>query len=67
VAPFPEDDVEQLIERIGATQVLFGSDFPHPEGLARPVEFVRLVENRSDEEIRLVMRDNAERLFPPAA
>jgi predicted TIM-barrel fold metal-dependent hydrolase len=67
VAPFPEDDVERLIDRIGASQVLFGSDYPHPEGLAEPAEFVRLVENRSDEEIRLVMRDNAARLFAPTA
>ena len=64
VAPYPEDDVEALIDRIGASQVLFGSDFPHPEGLADPLEFLRLVENRSDEEIRMVMRDNAEHLLP---
>jgi predicted TIM-barrel fold metal-dependent hydrolase len=64
VAPFPEDDVEKLIDRIGATQVLFGSDYPHPEGLAWPADFVRLMENRTVDEVRLVMRDNAERLFP---
>jgi predicted TIM-barrel fold metal-dependent hydrolase len=63
VSPFPEDDVEALIDRIGASQVLFGSDYPHPEGLARPADFAGLIENRSDDEIRLVMRDNAERLF----
>ena len=66
VSPYPEDDVEALIERIGASQVLFGSDYPHPEGMAVPGEFARLIENRSPEEIRLVMRDNAERLLPVA-
>lgn len=65
VAPFPEDDVEALVARIGATQVLFGSDYPHPEGLAVPAEFARLMANRSAEEIRLVMHDNSARLFPP--
>lgn len=63
VSPFPEDDVEALIDCIGASQVLFGSDYPHPEGLARPADFAGLMENRSEDEIRLVMRDNAERLF----
>lgn len=63
VSPFPEDDVEALMDCIGASQVLFGSDYPHPEGLARPADFARLMENRSEAEIRLVMRDNAERLF----
>jgi predicted TIM-barrel fold metal-dependent hydrolase len=59
VAPYPEDDVDALIDRIGASQVLFGSDYPHPEGLAEPVDFVRLIEDRTPDEIRAVMRDNA--------
>lgn len=32
VCPFPEDDVHELIGAIGADHVLFGSDYPHPEG-----------------------------------
>jgi predicted TIM-barrel fold metal-dependent hydrolase len=67
VSPFPEDDVEALIECIGASQVLFGSDYPHPEGMAHPVDFAALMANRSDEEVRLVMRENAEQLFSPSA
>ena len=67
VSPFPEDDVEALIECIGASQVLFGSDFPHPEGLAHPVDFAALMVNRSDQEVRMVMRENARGLFPSSA
>jgi predicted TIM-barrel fold metal-dependent hydrolase len=67
VSPFPEDDVEALIECIGASQVLFGSDYPHPEGLAHPVDFAALMANRSDREVRLVMRENAERIFSSSA
>ena len=63
VSPYPQDDVCALVDRIGASQVLFGSDFPHPEGLADPARFVDLLEGRSDDEIRLVMRDNAANLF----
>ncbi|MET0283704.1 MAG: amidohydrolase family protein, partial [Polyangiales bacterium] len=39
VAPFFEDDLAELIENIGADHVLFGSDYPHPEGLSDPVTF----------------------------
>jgi predicted TIM-barrel fold metal-dependent hydrolase len=66
VSPYPEDDVEALVDRIGASQVLFGSDFPHPEGLADPWDFTRLIENRSPEEVRMIMRDNAKQLLPVA-
>lgn len=37
VAPYHEEDIAGLIEVLGPSQVLFGSDFPHPEGLADPV------------------------------
>jgi predicted TIM-barrel fold metal-dependent hydrolase len=67
VSPYPEDDVKALIERIGASQVLFGSDFPHPEGLAEPSRFVDLLDGRPDAEVRMVMRDNAEGLFGAVA
>ncbi len=39
VSPYHEEDIVALVGEIGASQVLFGSDFPHPEGLASPVEF----------------------------
>ena len=40
VNPFWEDGLAELIDAIGSDRVLFGSDFPHPEGLADPVSFV---------------------------
>jgi predicted TIM-barrel fold metal-dependent hydrolase len=58
VAPYYEDDLPRLRERIGIDQILFGSDYPHAEGLEEPVEFVRDLEGYSAEEIRTVMRDN---------
>ena len=39
----------------------------HPEGLADPVRFADLMATRTDDEVRLVMRDNAERLFAATA
>ncbi len=40
VNPFWEDKLAQVIETLGSDHVLFGSDFPHPEGLRDPVSFV---------------------------
>src|SRR4029450_3738071 len=36
VSPFWEEDLGALAELIGEDRVLFGSDSPHPEGLAEP-------------------------------
>jgi predicted TIM-barrel fold metal-dependent hydrolase len=40
VSPFHEDDIGRLVEAIGTDHVLFGSDYPHPEGLAEPCSYV---------------------------
>ena len=39
VAPFHEDDIAQLIGVLGVDHLLFGSDYPHPEGLAEPCSY----------------------------
>lgn len=63
VSPYAEDDVGDLIDCIGASQVLFGSDYPHPEGLADPLSFQALLVGRTEAEIDLVMRENAASLL----
>ena len=40
VSPFFEDNLEALIAEMGADHILFGSDYPHPEGLAQPCTYV---------------------------
>jgi predicted TIM-barrel fold metal-dependent hydrolase len=65
VTPYHEEDLGGLIDLIGAEQVIFGSDFPHAEGLAEPRDFARLISDRTDEEIRRVMRDNAHAIVSP--
>ncbi len=59
VSPFFEDDVVSLVKLVGADRVLFGSDFPHAEGLAEPMDFVQECTGLADDEIRKIMRDNA--------
>ena len=65
VSPYYEDDVRELADRIGVTQVLFGSDWPHAEGLADPTEFVADLRGFDADETRAVMRDNAQALMTP--
>ena len=66
VSPYYEDDLPALKDLIGADHVLFGSDYPHAEGLAEPTDFVNDCAGFSDAEVQLVMRDNAMGLLQPA-
>lgn len=59
VSPFHEDDFEQLIGHIGVEHVLFGSDYPHPEGLADPCHYTDyLPPTLSDDDVRKIMGGN---------
>jgi predicted TIM-barrel fold metal-dependent hydrolase len=40
IHPFFEEDILGVVEAIGADNVVFGSDYPHPEGLFDPVTFI---------------------------
>jgi predicted TIM-barrel fold metal-dependent hydrolase len=62
VSPYHEEDIPALVRAIGASQVLFGSDFPHPEGLAKPADFAEGIAELPEPEQRLILRDNALRL-----
>ena len=59
VSPYYEDDLVELRDAIGAERIVFGSDFPHAEGLADPAAFVQDLHGFDDAEIRLIMRENA--------
>ncbi len=65
VAPYYEDDLAQLREQIGTSQMIFGSDYPHAEGLAVPTDFVHDLDGFSDAEIKAVMADNGLALATP--
>jgi hypothetical protein len=58
VAPFFEDDLPALADRIGVAHVLNGSDYPHPEGLAEPAEFADELTGLPAEDVRKIMREN---------
>jgi predicted TIM-barrel fold metal-dependent hydrolase len=64
VSPFFEDDLPALLELLGPDRVLFGSDYPHPEGLADPVTYTEhLPKGLSDADIAKVMGGNLSKLM----
>jgi predicted TIM-barrel fold metal-dependent hydrolase len=63
VAPFHEEDIATLVATIGAERVLFGSDFPHPEGVAEPLDFADLVNGFQPDASRRILRDNTAALL----
>jgi predicted TIM-barrel fold metal-dependent hydrolase len=62
VSPYHEEDIPALARTIGASQVVFGSDWPHPEGLAEPADFAEELDGLSDAEIAQIMHGNTARL-----
>jgi predicted TIM-barrel fold metal-dependent hydrolase len=62
VAPFVEDDVVELAAHLPVERILFGSDWPHAEGMAQPRDFLAKVASFSDEDQRRIMFENAREL-----
>ncbi len=64
VNPFPEEDHAKLFEWLRPEHLLFGSDWPHPEGIAEPRSYPDyLPAGTSPASIRRLMRDNARELL----
>jgi predicted TIM-barrel fold metal-dependent hydrolase len=63
ISPFWEEDLGALAGLIGDERVLFGSDYPHPEGLAEPATYVRQLAGVADETVRKIMGGNLARLM----
>jgi predicted TIM-barrel fold metal-dependent hydrolase len=56
--PFHEEDPRDLVQLLGADRVIFGSDFPHVEGLADPVSYVDELKGLPDDDVRKIMGGN---------
>jgi predicted TIM-barrel fold metal-dependent hydrolase len=63
VSPFWEEDLVALGDLIGVDHVLFGSDYPHPEGLADPASYVQQLQGAPEETVRKIMGGNLARLM----
>jgi predicted TIM-barrel fold metal-dependent hydrolase len=58
VNPFWEDDMSDLAELVGADHILFGSDYPHPEGLRDPISYVDELKGLDDGDVAKIMGGN---------
>jgi len=68
VAPFPEENVERVVQEVGVEPIVFGSDFPHAEGLAFPSEYVSAqLGGLAQDQVLAIMRDNLARFLGIAA
>jgi predicted TIM-barrel fold metal-dependent hydrolase len=59
INPFWEDDPYEVVELMGDDRVIFGSDWPHIEGMPRPLDYVTELKELDDEPRRRVLRENA--------
>jgi predicted TIM-barrel fold metal-dependent hydrolase len=62
VTPYYEEDIRRLADTIGVERVLFGSDWPHGEGLADPLSFSEELTEFTPEEVYRIMHDNCAEL-----
>jgi predicted TIM-barrel fold metal-dependent hydrolase len=65
INPFWEDDANEVVECMGADRVIFGSDWPHIEGMQDPLDYLPELKGFDDDERRLILRDNTEYLNTP--
>lgn len=66
VAPFYEDDPKLLHEHLPADRILFGSDYPHPEGLAEPLDYLKEFRNFDAPDIERIFSRNLKGLLEGA-
>lgn len=63
--PFWEDDVNEVAELMGADHVIFGSDWPHIEGLPRPLDYMVELKEFEPEDQKKILLDNVTFLNTP--
>jgi predicted TIM-barrel fold metal-dependent hydrolase len=63
VAPWPEENVDRVIDVVGPDSIVFGSDFPHGNGLPDPALYLNQLKKCTPEQVRAVMRSNLGRFL----
>jgi predicted TIM-barrel fold metal-dependent hydrolase len=67
IHPFFEEDVIGIVDLVGIDNVVFGSDFPHPEGMHDPTEFYEEIDELAEEDKAKLMGGNLNKLMGFAA
>jgi predicted TIM-barrel fold metal-dependent hydrolase len=65
ISPFWEESIEDVIELVGPDRVLFGSDWPHVEGLPQPIQYLDEITALDEGVRRRLVHDNADALSTP--
>ena len=65
INPFWEDDIEEVVELVGPERVIFGSDWPHIEGMPRPLDYLVELKGFPADVQRRILHDNVRELNTP--
>ncbi len=65
INPFWEDNVHEVVDLMGADRVIFGSDWPHIEGMPEPLNYVSELASFPDAQKQMILRDNVRALNTP--
>jgi len=58
VMPLYEDSLVELSRHFPVERIIYGSDWPHPEGLADPQDYISDLSDFGPAEQRMIMREN---------
>jgi predicted TIM-barrel fold metal-dependent hydrolase len=58
INPFWEDDVKEVAEYMGTDRVIFGSDWPHIEGMPKPLDYIDELSGFDAAAQRRILREN---------
>jgi predicted TIM-barrel fold metal-dependent hydrolase len=61
--PFHEENPVELVKLLGSDHIIFGSDFPHVEGMADPITYVDELDGLAEEDLLKIMGGNMMRLL----
>ena len=65
INPFWEDDIKEVVQYMGPERVIFGSDWPHIEGVPDPLDYLVELESFDADARRRILRENARELNEP--
>jgi len=63
--PYPEENLEEVVDILGEDRVVFGSDWPHVEGTPEPAAFFDNIGALSPSTLTKIMWENAMSLMEP--
>jgi predicted TIM-barrel fold metal-dependent hydrolase len=62
INPFWEDDVNEVAAHMGTERVIFGSDWPHIEGMPQPLDYLEELSSFDAAAKRRILRENVREL-----